>query len=98
MFCRHLECRNQKGRSCDYVEWINGTTEKTDEDCPSAEKSSSSLQLMPVEEWKMLNCSWDSAARKATGCTYIEWLKPNVVKEEDSGGEEFLPQNLKETK
>ena len=44
----------------------------------------------------MKKCStagWDSAARKATGCTYIEWLKaePKKTEEEDNGGEEFLP-------
>ena len=43
----------------------------------------------------MKKCStagWDSAARKATGCTYVEWLKAAPKKvEEDSGGEEFLP-------
>jgi len=40
----------------------------------------------------MIKCStagWDKAARKATGCAYIQWLKPG---ERVTGtGEEFLP-------
>ena len=41
----------------------------------------------------MKKCStagWDSTAKKATGCTYIEWLKGNFGKP-TSNGEEFLP-------
>lgn len=83
----------KKAEGCDYVEWINGTTEKTDEECPTCGKP---LVIFTTNAGKrMKKCStagWDSAARKATGCTYIEWLKAEPKKqEEDSGGEEFLP-------
>ncbi len=78
---------------CDYVEWINGTTEKTDEECPKCGKP---LVLFTTNAGKrMKKCStagWDSAKRTATGCTYIEWLKAVPNKQVDnSGGEEFLP-------
>jgi hypothetical protein len=83
----------KKAEGCDYVEWINGTTEKLDEECPTC---GSPLVLFTTNAGKkMKKCStagWDSAARKATGCTYVEWLKAAPKKvEEDSGGEEFLP-------
>jgi ssDNA-binding Zn-finger/Zn-ribbon topoisomerase 1 len=28
----------KKAEGCDYIEWINGTTEKLDEDCPECGK------------------------------------------------------------
>jgi len=82
-----------KSEGCDYIEWINGTTEKLDEDCPECGKK---LVLFTTNAGKrMKKCStagWDKDARKATGCTYVEWLKPDYKKtESDSGGEEFLP-------
>ena len=78
---------------CDYVEWINGTTEKLDEECPTCGKP---LVLFTTNAGKrMKKCStagWDREERKATGCTFVEWLKTEYKKpEEDSGGEEFLP-------
>jgi ssDNA-binding Zn-finger/Zn-ribbon topoisomerase 1 len=79
---------------CDYVEWINGTTEKLDEDCPDCGQK---LVLFTTNAGKkMKKCStagWDKEARKATGCKYIYWLKPNEygAPTQDSGGEEFLP-------
>ena len=84
----------KKSEGCDYVEWINGTTEKLDEECPECGKP---LVLFTTNAGKrMKKCStagWDSKEKKATGCTYVEWLKgPAQSKEiEDSGGEEFLP-------
>jgi ssDNA-binding Zn-finger/Zn-ribbon topoisomerase 1 len=83
----------KKATGCDFVEWINGTTEKTDEECPQCGKP---LIIFTTNAGKrMKKCStagWDSTARKATGCTYIEWLKGSTVnKSEDNGGEEFLP-------
>ena len=81
----------KKATGCDYVEWINGTTEKLDEDCPECGKK---LVLFTTTAGKrMKKCStagWDSTAKKATGCTYIEWLKGNFGKP-TSNGEEFLP-------
>ena len=78
---------------CDYVEWINGTTEPLDEICPECE---SKLVLYTTAAGKkMKKCStsgWDSKARKATGCTYVYWLKPNEYPQKaENGGEEFLP-------
>lgn len=83
----------KKVDGCDYVEWINGTTEPLDEDCPEC---GSKLVLFTTNAGKkMKKCStagWDSKERKATGCTYIYWLKPSEYPERvDNAGEEFLP-------
>jgi ssDNA-binding Zn-finger/Zn-ribbon topoisomerase 1 len=84
----------KKAEGCDYVEWINGSTEKTDEACPECGKP---LVLFTTNSGRrMKKCStagWDREKRVATGCTYVEWLKPEAKKDEqeDSGGEEFLP-------
>ena len=84
----------KKATGCDFVEWINGTTEQLDEDCPDCGKK---LVLFTTNAGKkMKKCStagWDSATRKATGCPYIYWLKPNEypTKNEGPNGEEFLP-------
>lgn len=83
----------RKATGCDYVEWINGTTEPLDEDCPECGEK---LVLFTTSAGKKLKkCStagWDREAKKATGCTYVYWLKPNEYPEkQDSGGEEFLP-------
>ena len=81
----------KKTIGCDYVEWINGTTEKLDEMCPEC---GSPLVLFTTNAGKkMKKCStagWDSKERKATGCTYVEWLK-FVPKKDENNGEEFLP-------
>lgn len=76
---------------CDYIEWINGTTEKLDEKCPDC---GNPLVLFTTNGGKRLKkCStagWDRVERKATGCTYVEWLKGDI----DiipTGGEELLP-------
>ncbi len=78
---------------CDYIEWINGTTESLDEDCP---KCGQKLVLFTTSAGKkMKKCStagWDREKREATGCTYIQWLKyGEYTQKQDSGGEEFLP-------
>lgn len=85
----------KKAVGCDYVEWINGTTEKLDEDCPEC---GNKLVLFTTNAGKkMKKCStagWDSKKKKATGCTYVYWLKYNEYPQKeqyDSGGEEFLP-------
>jgi ssDNA-binding Zn-finger/Zn-ribbon topoisomerase 1 len=66
----------RKATGCDYVEWINGTTEELDEDCPTC---GAKLVLFTTANGKRLKkCStagWDKEERKATGCTYVEWLK-----------------------
>lgn len=60
---------------CDYVEWIKGTTENLDEDCP---KCGSKLVLFTSAAGKKLKkCStnqWDPEARKAIGCDFVQWL------------------------
>jgi ssDNA-binding Zn-finger/Zn-ribbon topoisomerase 1 len=83
----------RKAIGCDYVQWINGTTEALDEDCPQC---GSKLVLFTTNAGKkMKKCStagWDSKNRVATGCTYVQWLKANDYPQKtDNGGEEFLP-------
>ena len=83
----------KKATGCDYVEWINGSTEKLDEKCPECGES---LVLFTTAAGKrMKKCStsgWDSATKKATGCTYIEWLKGGA-QTKPTEGEEFLPKD-----
>ncbi len=70
----------KKAEGCDFIEWINGTTEELDEDCPSCGKK---LVLFTTATGKkMKKCStsgWDREKKEATGCTYVEWLKPGEV-------------------
>lgn len=80
----------RQATGCDYVEWINGTTEALNEDCPTCGEK---LVLYTTAKGKkMKKCStsgWDREKREATGCTYVEWLKSdNKVA---GTGEEFLP-------
>ncbi|HCM37196.1 MAG: hypothetical protein UV61_C0001G0039 [Candidatus Gottesmanbacteria bacterium GW2011_GWB1_43_11] len=81
----------KKATGCDYIEWINGTTEKLDEKCPEC---GNPLVLFTTAKGKRLKkCStagWDRVARKATGCTYVEWLKADATST-PANGEEFLP-------
>ncbi len=81
---------SKKATGCDFVEWINGTFEHLDEKCPDCGES---LVLYTTANGKkMKKCStsgWDKEARKATGCTYIQWLKSGEGL--SSAGEEFLP-------
>ena len=79
---------------CDYIEWINGTTEPLDEKCPTCGEN---LVLFTTANGKrMKKCStsgWDKEKRVATGCKYVQWLK---VGEEEKNGEEFLPPDEEE--
>ena len=81
----------KKATGCDYIEWITGTTEPLDMDCPTCGEK---LVLFTTSAGKkMEKCStsgWDAANRKPTGCTYVKWLKPGEVPT-SSAGEEFLP-------
>lgn len=81
----------KQATGCDFVEWINGSTENLDEKCPDCSKP---LVLFTTNAGKkMKKCStagWDRDARMATGCAYILWLKPGE-KVVSSAGEEFLP-------
>ena len=67
----------KKATGCDYVEWLNGTKEELDEKCPDC---GANLVLFTTANGKRAKkCStsgWDKVARQATGCTYIQWLKP----------------------
>lgn len=80
----------KKATGCDYVEWLNGTVEKLTEKCPDCGED---LVLATTANGKrMKKCStagWDRENRVATGCKYIEWLRPGAGKPTD--GEEFLP-------
>ena len=75
------------------MKWINGTSEPLDEDCPDC--GNKLVLYTTVAGKKMKKCStsgWDSAKRQATGCKYVEWLKPgDYPTKHDSDGEEFLP-------
>lgn len=79
----------RKATGCDYVEWINGTTEPLDEACPEC---GSPLVLYTTASGKrMKKCStggWDREKKIPTGCTFVQWLKPG---EYQKNGEEFLP-------
>lgn len=86
----------KQATGCNYVEWINGTTEKLDEKCP--ECGADLMLFTTTAGKKMKKCStagWDRDAKKATGCGYVQWLKPgeypSKAPEASSDGEEFLP-------
>ena len=80
----------KKATGCDYIEWINGTTEPLDEKCPDCGEA---LVLYTTAAGKkMKKCStagWDKTTRTATGCKYVQWLKFEA--KDNNGGEEFLP-------
>lgn len=81
----------KKATGCDFVEWLTGTTEPLDMDCPICGEK---LVLFTTASGKkMEKCStagWDSVNRKPTGCSYVRWLKFGEVPTSNSG-EEFLP-------
>ncbi len=87
----------RKATGCDYVEWINGTTESLNEDCP--ECGQKLVLYTTAAGKKMKKCStagWDRDKRQATGCSYVQWLKPGEYPqtkstEASAAGEEFLP-------
>ena len=83
----------KKAEGCDYIEWINGTTETLSEDCPTCGKKL--VLYTTAKDKKMKKCSsagWDKEKRVATGCPYVEWLKPgDYALKQESAGEEFLP-------
>jgi ssDNA-binding Zn-finger/Zn-ribbon topoisomerase 1 len=67
---------NRVATGCDYVEWLNGSTETLDEECPLCGEK---LVLFTTNSGKkMKKCStagWDREFRQPTGCTYVEWMK-----------------------
>lgn len=79
----------KKPTGCDYVEWINGTSVPLDEECP--ECGSKLVLYTTAAGKKMKKCStsgWDREKRVATGCTYVQWLKPGQEIEQPSPPEE----------
>ena len=79
----------KKATGCDYVEWINGTTEPLDEVCPDC--GAKLVLYTTAAGKKMKKCStagWDREKRVATGCTYVEWLKPGAMMEQPPPPEE----------
>jgi ssDNA-binding Zn-finger/Zn-ribbon topoisomerase 1 len=87
------DAKEKKATGCDYVEWLGGSKEPLDKDCPTCGEK---LVLFTTSTGKkMEKCStsgWDREAKKATGCTYVKWLKAGEYpSSNDSGGEEFLP-------
>ncbi len=60
---------------CDFVEWVKGTTEQLDEDCPVC---GNKLVLYTTTTGKKLKkCStskWDPEQKIATGCKYVQWI------------------------
>jgi len=71
------DASTRQATGCPYIEWINGTTEELDEDCP--ECGEKLVLYTTASGKKMKKCStagWDKEKKAPTGCTYVEWLKP----------------------
>lgn len=67
----------KQATGCDFIEWINGTSESIDEECPDC--GAALILYTTANGKKMKKCStagWDKGTRQATGCAYIQWLKP----------------------
>lgn len=88
----------KKATGCDYIEWISGTKEELDEECPNCGEKL--ILYTTASGKKMKKCStsgWDPKTKKATGCTYVYWFKKGEYDaSNDSGGEEFLPPEPKD--
>lgn len=59
---------------CDFIEWVNGTTEQLDEDCP--ECGEKLVMFTTAAGKKLKKCStskWNKEAKMAEGCTFVEW-------------------------
>jgi len=66
----------KKATGCDYIEWINGTTEPLEEECP--ECGSNLVLYTTTSGKKMKKCStsgWDREKKMPTGCPYVQWLR-----------------------
>ncbi len=67
----------KKAEGCDYIEWISGIKEELEEDCPECGKKLVYYETSSGKPMKKCSTSgWDATKREATGCTYVEWLKP----------------------
>ena len=61
---------------CDFVEWIKGTTEELDEDCPKC--GAKVVLFTTVSGKKLKKCStnqWNREQKMATGCDFVEWQR-----------------------
>lgn len=79
----------KKATGCDFVEWVNGTSETLDEKCPDC--GADLVLYTTAKGKKMKKCStagWDKVNKVATGCTYVEWLKNDYS---NNSEEEFIP-------
>ncbi len=69
-----------KTEGCDYIKWLPVEPQTLDEKCP---KCGSPLLLVVTRFGKkMKKCStnvWDPAAKKASGCDYVEWINGTTV-------------------
>ncbi len=84
------DAKEKKATGCDFVEWVNGTTEPLDEKCPLC--SEPLVLFTTTAGKKMEKCStagWDRETKQATGCKYVKWL--NTKQAQQDTGEEFLP-------
>ena len=83
----------KQATGCDFVEWINGSSEPLDITCPQC---GDKLVLFTTSSGKkMEKCStagWDAKNKAATGCTYVRWLKPGEVPVGNNGEEHLPPQ------
>lgn len=74
----------RQSEGCDYVNWIQDPPQELDEKCPLCGKNLI-MQTTRMGK-KMKKCSgggWDREAKKATGCTYVDWMdKPEQLNEE----------------
>lgn len=79
----------KRATGCDYVEWFNGSKEELDEKCPQCGEKL--LLVTTASGKKMKKCStagWDRVKRKATGCTYVQWMNDN---QNMNNGDENFP-------
>ncbi|OGG03392.1 hypothetical protein A2W14_07495 [Candidatus Gottesmanbacteria bacterium RBG_16_37_8] len=83
----------RKATGCEFIEWINGTTQPLKEECP--ECGSTLVLYTTAAGKKMKKCStsgWDKVERKATGCPYVQWLKAGEMVNTDTGEENLPPE------
>ena len=67
--------KTKTSSGCDFIEWVKGTQEKLEEDCPTC---GSKLVLYTTATGKKLKkCStnqWDPKTKSASGCAYVMWM------------------------
>lgn len=67
--------KTRESSGCDYIEWVKGTTEQLEENCPVC---GNKLVLYTSAAGKKLKrCStnkWDPEQKMSTGCNYVQWM------------------------